>query len=277
MTISVLMSTYYRENPIYLDRALKSIWTDQIRKPDQIVLVEDGRLTPALDKVVEKWGNTIGKSLTIVRNECNQGLAEALNDGIKRAKGELIARMDSDDIATPNRFKLQEAYMENHENVDILGGSIREFNDMGTLNQVRYYPRTMEEVRKGIYKASPLAHPTVMFRRRFFDDGFRYSSKFYICEDVILWFEALKADREINNLPDILLRFRRNDSMMNRRGRKKAWSEFLAYCSGIYMLDGLFTYKYIFSLIRLVFRLSPSWFIKSVYNGTFRNKFTASK
>lgn len=45
MTISVLMATYAKENPNYLDESIKSIWTDQERKPDQIVLVEDGLLT----------------------------------------------------------------------------------------------------------------------------------------------------------------------------------------------------------------------------------------
>ena len=48
MTISVFMSTYIKEQPNYLDEAMRSIWTEQTRKPDQIVLVEDGRLTSAL-------------------------------------------------------------------------------------------------------------------------------------------------------------------------------------------------------------------------------------
>lgn len=264
------MSTYHRERPDYLDVAFKSIWTDQIRKPEQIVLVEDGPLTEGLYDVINKWKKEIGQPLTIIQKKENCGLASALNDGIAQTTGELIARMDSDDIAMPLRLKLQESYMKSHEDVDILGGSIQEFNDTHTINIIREYPKTMDDIRSSIHKASPLAHPTVMFRRRIFNNGLKYSSKYYICEDVTLWFDAIKSNYIINNIPDILLRFRRNDSMMQRRGRKKAWGEFLAYCEGIYMLNGLFTFKYFYSIARLIFRLSPTSLIRFIYNSRLR-------
>ena len=270
MTISVLMSTYVKEKPHYLNEALRSVWTEQTRRPDQIVLVEDGPLNDELYAVVASWKEQLGDVLTIVANERNQGLAAALNDGIAVARCELIARMDSDDRSTPCRFELQEKYMEQHPEVDILGGAISEFNDEGTLHNVCRYPSTMDEVLKTIYRAAPLAHPTVVFRRSFFDAGFRYSSRYHICEDVTMWYDAACARRIINNIPDVVLSFRRNDSMMNRRSREKAWSEFLAYNDGIYRLYGLFTYKYLFSFMRMCFRLMPSEMIKAIYNSKFR-------
>lgn len=265
------MATYVKEKPAYLDESIKSIWTDQERKPDQVVLVEDGRLTQELDQIVTKWQNIIGDKFTLLKNEKNKGLALALNDGIALCKGDLIARMDSDDIAMPYRLKLQEAYMEEHPRVEILGGSLLEFNDEGTLYKVRTYPLNVIDIRNTIHKASPLGHPTVMFRRSFFSYGYEYSNKYFICEDVVLWYEALAGDIQIANIPDIVLKFRRNDSMMNRRGKKKAWSEFLAYSHGIRMLDGIFTIKYIYPLARLIFRLMPSSIIKFVYNSKLRN------
>lgn len=270
MTISVLMSTYCKEKPEYLDEAMRSIWTDQVRKPDEIILVEDGPLTDELYDVIHNWKNLIGDAFVIVEKSANQGLALALNDGIAVAKGDLIARMDSDDISLPNRFRLQEEYMNNHEDVDILGGAIQEFNDEGTLNNVRIYPATMDEVLKTMYRVAPVAHPTAMFRKSFFDSGFRYSSKYHICEDVTMWYDAAKEKRIINNLPEVILHFRRNDSMMNRRSREKAWSEFLAYNDGIKKVYGLFSYKYIFSLLRMIFRLLPSGAIRAIYNSKFR-------
>ncbi len=272
MKISVLMSTYCRERPDYLDEAMTSIWTDQVRRPDQIVLVEDGPLTPPLYQVIADWKQQLGDILTVVENSRNKGLAEALNDGIAVATGDLIARMDSDDRSAPERFLLQERYMEAHPEVDILGGSLEEFNDDGSLSNIRRYPQGMKEVKATLHKASPLGHPTVMFRRRFFDSGFRYSNKYYICEDVSLWFEAVKAGRVINNIPQVILYFRRNDSMMVRRGKKKAWSEFLAYSEGIKSLYGLSTFKYAYPLMRMAFRLMPTSVIKAVYNSQFRKK-----
>lgn len=270
MTISVLMSTYCKEKPEYLDEAMKSIWTDQTRKPDEIILVEDGPLTDELYAVIHNWKNLIGDAFVIVEKSANQGLALALNDGIAVAKGDLIARMDSDDISLPNRFRLQEEYMNNHEDVDILGGAIQEFNDEGTLNNVRIYPATMDEVLKTMYRVAPVAHPTAMFRKSFFDSGFRYCSRYHICEDVTMWYDAAEKKRIINNLPEVILHFRRNDSMMNRRSREKAWSEFLAYNDGIKRVYGLFSYKYIFSLLRMIFRLLPSGAIRAIYNSKFR-------
>ena len=175
--ISVIIATYKGEKPEYLDRALRSIWDDQKRKPDEIVLVEDGPLTTGLCSVVDAWKEILESRLVVIEKPVNQGLAAALNDAIEVAHGDLIARMDSDDISLPDRFMLQEQYMDEHPEVDILGGSIREFNDEGTLSAVQRYPATMQEVLRTMYKASPLAHPTVMYRSSFFKAGYRYSSK----------------------------------------------------------------------------------------------------
>lgn len=270
MTISVIMSTYHKERPSYLDESIRSIWTEQLRKPDEIILVEDGPLTDGLNAIINAWKKELGDTLTIVPKPRNEGLAAALNDGIAIAKGDLIARMDSDDRSMPNRFLLQEQYMEKHPEVDILGGAIQEFNDEGSLHNVRRYPSTMEDVLKTMYRVSPLAHPTVVFRRRLFDSGIRYSSKYHICEDVTMWYDAVAANHTINNIDDIVLFFRRNNAMMNRRSHEKAWSEFNAYNDGIRKVYGVFTYKYIFSFMRLCFRLMPSSFILSIYNSKFR-------
>lgn len=273
MTISVLMSTYYREKPAYLDAAMKSIWTDQIRKPDEIILVEDGSLTPELDLVVDKWKEIIGKPFVVIVNKVHKGLALSLNEGIDKATGDLIARMDSDDICEPDRFLIQERYMQEHPEVDILGGALREFNDDNTLHNVRLYPSSMEDIKAKIHRMSPLGHPTVMFRKTFFEYGFRYSNKYHINEDVTMWFDAVCANRVINNIPDVVLNFRRNDSMMSRRSKSKAWNEFCAYNDGIYRMCGLFTTRYFYSVLRLIFRLMPLGIIKYFYrHGDLRNK-----
>lgn len=273
MTISVLMSTYTKEKPEYLNRALQSIWDDQIRKPNQIVLVEDGKLTEELYHVIDTWRNKLGPIMTVVSYPDNRGLAAALNEGLAACKGDLVARMDSDDISLPERFLLQEKYMAANMDIDISGGAILEFNDKGSLNNKRCYSSDSKYIYNHIYKGSPVAHPTVILRKSFFDEGFRYSSKYYVCEDITLWFEALKAGKKIGNLPDLLLKFRRNDSTLKRRGRKKAWAEFRAYCYGIRLLYGNLTIKYIYPTARMIFRIMPTWIVKFVYNSRVRNFF----
>lgn len=271
--ISVIMSTYKDEKPKYLDRALRSIWDDQQRKPDEIVLVEDGPLTDELRGVIETWQQVLADKLIVIEKPVNGGLAAALNDAIEVARGDLIARMDSDDISLPDRFLLQERYMTEHPDVDILGGAIREFNDEGTLSAECHYPSTMPEVLRTMYKATPLAHPTVMYRAAFFRDGYRYSSKYHICEDVTMWYDAAAGGRTINNLQNVLLAFRRNPSVMQRRTREKAWSEFLAYNDGISRLYGRFSYKYVYSFMRMCFRLMPTPLVAFIYDSKLRRIF----
>ena len=101
--LSVLMSVYKAEKPQYLDLALESVF-GQTLKAGKVVLVEDGKLTPELDAVIERW-KSVETSLVVLPFEKNRGLAIALNEGLKVINTEFIARMDTDDIALPQRFE----------------------------------------------------------------------------------------------------------------------------------------------------------------------------
>ena len=101
----------------------------QTLKPDEIILVEDGKLTPELYQIIEKWNKKINGKLKRIPLQENGGLAKALNTGIKHCSGEYIARMDSDDICDPARFEKQIYFFQNNPDVDVLGSAIREFNE----------------------------------------------------------------------------------------------------------------------------------------------------
>lgn len=273
MTISVLMSVYKSEQPVYLDCALKSVWDDQTLKPIQIVLVEDGPLGIELWAVIEKWKNKLGDILTLLVNERNIGLTKSLNKGISAINGELIARMDSDDISEATRFEMQEKFLKEHPDVDIIGGSLREFNDQNPNLLVRHYPLTHEEAIRYMCKASPLAHPTVMMRRIIFDEGLRYNEKYRMSQDIALWFDAVLAGKKIANLLEVTINFRRSGDVYKRRSRVKAWNEFKIYMNGIFRMKGLFTINYFYPIARLLFRLMPLVFVKEIYGSRMRSRF----
>lgn len=275
-TISVLMSVYHSEMAEYLNRSLQSVWDDQSLKPNQIVLIEDGPLGTELHKVIDEWKERLQDVFCIVTNEKNIGLTKSLNKGIQYITSELIARADSDDISMPTRFALQEKFLAEHPDVDILGGAMQEFNEENDCLNVRRYPSTHEQARKYIMKASPLAHPSVMMRKKIFDEGLRYNEEYRTSQDVALWFDALNAGYHIANLDDIILHFRQNSSVFKRRGRAKAWNEFKIYIKGIYRKKGLFTFYYVYPLSRLLFRLMPARLIELVYKSNMRNKMLQS-
>lgn len=92
---SVLMAVYHKEEPEYLRQAIESIQVQTVPTND-FVLVCDGPLNPELDAVIATKKQEMGNTLNVVRLAKNCGLGNALNEGIKHCKNELVARMDSD-------------------------------------------------------------------------------------------------------------------------------------------------------------------------------------
>lgn len=272
MTISVLMAVYFSEEAALLEASIRSVWKGQTLKPDEIVLVEDGPLGHELQEVIAQWKELLGERLVIVKNEKNLGLTKSLNKGLKVASGDLIARMDSDDISDPRRFERQVTFLESHPDIDIVGGSLQEFDEEHPNLRVRHYPLTHEEVIKYICKACPLAHPTVMMRRTIFDNGLRYNEKYRMSQDIALWFDTILAGYKIANVPEVTIYFRSEGDVFKRRSRAKAWNEFTIYMKGIYKMSGLFTLKYRYSIARFVFRLMPSGIVKKIYQSKLRLK-----
>ena len=273
MTISVLMSVYESDQATYLNRALQSVWDDQSLKPNQIVLIEDGPLGEDIHLIIDQWKTKLGDVVCHLKSETNQGLTKSLNYGIKHVSSDLIARMDSDDISEPDRFERQANYLKEHPDIDIVVGSLREFNDNNLNLRVRHYPLTHEDAVKYICKASPLAHPTVMMRRRLFDRGLRYNEKYRMCQDIALWFDVIMHGYRIANVPEVTIKFRIQGDVFKRRSRAKAWNEFKIYINGIYRMNGLMTMKYRYPIARLCFRLMPPAVVKTIYASRVRSKF----
>lgn len=115
---SVLMSVYHKERPEYLKQAIESIQVQSLSTND-FVLVCDGPLNDELDAVIQTKQLEMGENLNVVRLAKNGGLGNALNESIKHCKNELVARMDSDDIAYPDRCEKQIAVFNTHSEVSI--------------------------------------------------------------------------------------------------------------------------------------------------------------
>ncbi len=154
---SVLMSVYAKEKPELLERALRSI-VEQTLPADEIVLVEDGPLTPELYTVFDRFPQLVRVPL-----KQNMGLGKALNEGLKHCRNEWVARMDSDDISLPERFERQMAHLARHPEIDVLGCSLSEFeSDPDLITATKSSPA---DVTQYIKFRSPVNHATVIFRK----------------------------------------------------------------------------------------------------------------
>ena len=216
--ISVLIAVYEKDNDLFLDKAFKSIWDGQIRRPDQIVLVKDGLVTDELEDVIGKWQVRLKSTLVVVPLLRNVGLALALNEGLNFCDYEFVARMDSDDISTENRFSRQEAFLEKNKTVDVVGTYVEEIDEFGSvIKEEAKLPLNHDELLDVFKKRNPLFHPTVMFRKSFFDKAGNYCNELLLAEDLYLWYKGFLTGCRFANIPLVGLRFRRSEQFYTRR------------------------------------------------------------
>lgn len=267
---SVLMSVYSKENPEYLRQAIESIQAQTVPTND-FVLVCDGSLTPELDTVVSVKQQEMGTTLNVVRLSENGGLGMALNEGIRYCKNELIARMDSDDIAYPDRCEKQLAVFEAHPEVSICSGIVEEFTaSPDVVDARRVPPETNAEIVEFAKKRNPFNHPCVMYRKSAVEAVGSYQD-FYLLEDYYLWLRMLMAGYQGYNLQEPLLHMRAGSEMYKRRaGWKYARTQVRLFR---FMRDsGLIGEgQYLKScLLRSASALAPNWLRKFMFEKVLR-------
>lgn len=213
---SVCLSVYHGDNAVFFREALESMFT-QTRKPDEVVLVVDGPVTNEIDVVIAEYSHK-DTPLVVIRLAKNSGHAIARQTGLDAARYEYTAIMDSDDIAVSDRFEKQMAYIEQHPEVDALGGQINEF--IGELSNVvgtRSVPLTDGEIKTYLKSRCPMNLVTVMLKKEAVQKVGGYID-WYCEEDYYLWVRMTEQGMMFANLPDNLVNVRVGDEMYQRRG-----------------------------------------------------------
>ena len=222
---SVCMSVYKNDRPEYVDIAIQSIFIKQTVKPNEIVLVVDGPISMELESLIDNYALDYSEIFTIVKLEKNQGLGNALRVAVEKAKYDWVARMDSDDIAAPDRFEKQKSFLQANLDVDIVGGQITEFIDIeSNIVGLRNVPLLSADINVYIKARCPFNHMTVMFRKDKILAVGNYIDWHYN-EDYFLWIRMFLAGCQFANLPETLVNVRVGKEMYQRRG---GWKYFLS-------------------------------------------------
>lgn len=233
--VTVLMSVYYKEKPDYLIACLDSM-LNQTYLPDEIVLVKDGPLTDELDSVIEEYVGKAPQVFRLVPLSENVGLGKALAIGVEASSHQLIARMDTDDIAILERLEKQRNYFIENPATSIVGSNIIEFE--GTIENIianRNVPSTHEEILAFAKRRNPFNHMTVMYRKEAVLEAGNYQP-LNGYEDYYLWVRMLKQGAVAHNFNEVLVYARGGEDMYERRG---GWK---------YYLDGREAQKKIFEV-----------------------------
>lgn len=235
---SVLMSVYAKENPQYLKASVESMFA-QLVKPSQFVLVVDGPVPQELQSEIDSLSEKF--AITLCPLPQNVGLGRALNEGLKHCQNDIVARMDSDDIAFPDRMYSQLRFMLEND-ADIVSSIVAEFEEsVDKVTSLRIVPETHSEIMKFVRKRNPFNHPAVVYKKSVIEAAGGYQD-YLLFEDYELFARALSCGAVGGNVQQPLVYMRAGDSMYDRRGGKDYAKKMLIFYKRMSELD-LCTFK----------------------------------
>lgn len=212
--VTVLLSSHNGER--YLAQALDSMGAQTYANWEWVLVdnaSEDG--TPA---IMESYRARWPERVRIVRNDEKLDLADSLNRGLEAARGELIARMDDDDLSRPDRLARLVALLEAEPRM-MLAGTVAERLDEATgLTDLFMRPCDAVRARIALCWYNPFIHASVLYRRRKPDGtAVRYPTRFSHAEDYGLWAELARVGRVVVAPEASLLYRKRAGSMTGSR------------------------------------------------------------
>lgn len=204
--VTVLMSVY---NGIeYLDEAIESI-VNQTFSEFEFLIIDDASTDGSRERL-EDWADR-DERIRLLFHEENHGLGYSLNEGVRKARGTWIARMDDDDISMPDRLERQMAYVSRCPKVDILGGWALECDADGEVQRTREFPTDHEDIVRLVWTC-PIQHTTVLFKREAIQRAGSYNPNLRRRQDYDLWFRCVDAGLRFRNLAKPLIYYRITDA-----------------------------------------------------------------
>lgn len=214
---SVSLCVCHKDNLVFFEKAVESVTVNQTLKPDEVVIVVDGPVGGRLKEVVKRYESDTSLFKVIWLPE-NVGHAGARRAGFEAASNEIIAIMDADDIACPDRFEKQLSFMSANTDIAVLGGQITEFvdNEDNAVGR-REVPLMHDDILIWLKGRCPFNQVSVIMLRSPVLKVGGYLD-WYCNEDYYLWIRMAEAGYKFANLPDTLVNVRVGKDMYARRG-----------------------------------------------------------
>lgn len=203
--VSLVMATY-NDRPDYLILAIDSI-IQQSFKDWELIIVDDSDTVSTkecIDEYTEK-----DRRIKVIRDKNKKyGFVPALNIGLEFAQGEYVGRMDGDDVSYPQRLEKEVKYLEEHDEVDVIGTQTVIIDEKGNRTSKIEFPVCGRKFRLFQIFRCPMQHGTILMRRSLIDKGVRYDESFKRSEDLELWLRLQKQGYRLYNIQEILYGFR---------------------------------------------------------------------
>lgn len=268
---SLLLSVYGGDDPEFLREAFTSTVVDQVRRPDEVVLVQDGPVPEELAGVIRELTATSPVRVRHVVMEENVGLGPALDRGLEACSHEIVARMDADDVSRPDRFSRQLPLVE--AGADIVGSGLLEFG--ARIDEVvgrRTPPTDPDEIRRVIRFRDPFNHPTVVYRKSAVLAAGGYTDM-ALMEDYLLFTRMVEAGARPANLAEPLVYYRVGAGAYARRGGRALLRSELALQRRFRELGITSRHEYLRNVVvRGGYRLVPETVRKVAYRSLLANR-----
>jgi glycosyltransferase involved in cell wall biosynthesis len=220
--VSVVMPV--RNGARWLGEAVESVIAQRL-SGWEFIAIDDGS-TDDTSRILSEYAKRDDR-IRVIRQEA-LGLVAALNRGLAEARGPLLARLDADDRARPERMDRQMRHLNAHPDIGLLGSWAQEIDDSGKRRgQLR--PATEHaELDRILMRANPFVHSSVMFRRELARRVGGFRAAFRAAEDYDLWLRLAEV-AQLANLPENLTEYRRHgDNVTTRNAIRQAFSARLA-------------------------------------------------
>ena len=202
--VSVLMPVYNASQ--FLVHSIASI-VEQSFPNWELICIDDGS-SDGSSQILEKFAR-IDPRIRVFR-QVNNGIVSALQSAIRESRGELLARMDADDIAVPSRLQTQVDFMRKNADVVVVGGAALEIDADGDPLRVTRHPCDSDAICERLLRRQcPLIHPSVMMRRSAVLQVGGYREQYQWVEDYDLWLRLLHRGR-LANLDTVVLYYRQH-------------------------------------------------------------------
>lgn len=202
--VSFILPVYNGER--FLVETLHSI-LEQTYTNFEVIAINDGSKDRSLD-ILKKYAK-FDKRIRVVNRE-NRGLVATLNEAIDLATGDLLARIDSDDLCVPRRIEWQVKAMRDNPKAALCYGFFEIFNEDGEFLGKTIRPSHGEDIKRMLYIGNAIAHASVMLRKSLLPTQ-RYRNDVGPTEDYELW-TRLAAQHEFVCVPRVIMRYRVNTS-----------------------------------------------------------------
>lgn len=198
----------------YIRESVKCI-LNQTYKDFEFLIIDDGS-TDETEEIISSFND----SRINYKKISHTGLAGALNFGLANSTGEIIARIDSDDLSVERRLEVQINFLNKNPGYDVIGSRSVYINERNQILFILKPPAEDEGIKNFLNLHNPLNHSTLLYRKDSIIEGGGYNKSFECYEDFELWFR-LRNKLKFKIIPEVLVYTRQRKNSLTKRGSKK--------------------------------------------------------